>query len=177
MTCESRSFRAPPGFYLVHASGSLSFSEWCAGSMWIADRFGTAIICLSFDLCRAWCGQIVCGVRIDSALTASSDPWYLGDVAWELEGPVPCAHGVTAKGSLGMWPVSEEAQVRYREGVRSLRCSRKMRVENHELLGGWLPAHALRLLAGRPDAIRKSLRHHRNLSGLDDSLSRLPRQP
>ena len=27
MTCENRSFRVPPGFYLVHASGSLSFSD------------------------------------------------------------------------------------------------------------------------------------------------------
>ena len=127
-TCENRSFRVPPGFYLVHASSSLSFSEWCAGSMWIAERFGTAIICPSFDECRAWCGQIVCGVTVASALTASSDPWYLGDVAWELENPVPCAHGVAAKGSLGVWPVIEEVEVRYREGVRSLRCGRKVRV-------------------------------------------------
>ena len=117
MTCENRSFRVPPGFYLVHASGSLSFSEWYAGSVWIADRFGTAIICPSFDLCRAWCGQIVCGVRVVSALTASTDPWYLGDVAWELEGPVPCARGVTAKGNLGVWPVSAEVRVRF-EGAR-----------------------------------------------------------
>ena len=50
-TCENRSFRVPPGFYLVHASSSLSFSEWCAGSVWIAERFGTAIIYPSFDLC------------------------------------------------------------------------------------------------------------------------------
>ena len=79
-TCENRSFRVPPGFYLVHASSSLSFSEWCAGSVWIAERFGTAIICPSYDLCRTWCGQIVCGVTVASALTASSGPWYLGDV-------------------------------------------------------------------------------------------------
>ena len=116
-TCENRSFRVSPGFYLVHASGSLSFSEWRAGSVWIAERFGTAIICPAFDLCRTWCGQIVCGVRIVSALTASSDPWYLGDVAWELEGPVPCAHGVTAKGFYGGWPVSEEVRKRF-EGAR-----------------------------------------------------------
>ena len=43
----------------------------------------------------------VCGVRVVSALTASSDPWYLGDMAWELENPVPCARGVWVKGSLG----------------------------------------------------------------------------
>ena len=106
-TCENRSFRVSPGFYLVHASGSLSFSEWYAGSVWIAERFGTAVICPSFDLCRTWCGQIVCGVRIVSALTASADPWYLGDVAWELENPVPCARGVRAKGALGVWPVRD----------------------------------------------------------------------
>jgi len=107
MTCENRSYRVPPGFYLVHASGNLSFSEWYAGSVWIADRFGTAIICPSFDLCRAWCGQILCGITVVSALTASSDPWYLGDVAWELENPVPCAQSVAVKGSLGVWAVSD----------------------------------------------------------------------
>ena len=112
-TCENRSFRVPPGFYLVHASSSLSFSEWCAGSDWIAERFGTAIICPSFDLCRAWCGQIVCGVRIVSALTASTDPWYLGDVAWELENQVPCAHGVKARGYPGVWPVSAELRKKF----------------------------------------------------------------
>ncbi|HPS08767.1 MAG TPA: hypothetical protein PLG22_14655 [Kiritimatiellia bacterium] len=112
-TCENRSFRVPPGFYLVHASNSLSFSEWSAGSVWITERFGTAIICPSFDLCRSWCGQIVCGVRIVSALTASTDPWYLGDVAWELENPVPCAQGVVAKGALGVWPVSEGVKKRF----------------------------------------------------------------
>ena len=123
MTCENRSFRVPPGFYLVHASGSLSFSEWYAGSTWIADRFGTAIICPSFNLCRSWCGQTVCGVRIVSALTASSDPWYLGDVAWELEGPVPCEMGVRVKGALGVWRVSDELRKRF-EGTRV-----KMRTE------------------------------------------------
>jgi len=40
-------------------------------------------------------------------LTASASPWYLGDVAWELENPLPCAQGVKAKGSLGVWPVSD----------------------------------------------------------------------
>lgn len=109
-TCESRSFRVPPGFYLVHASASLSFSEWRAGRDWIAERFGTAIICPSFDLCRTWCGQIVCGVRIVSALTASTDPWYLGDVAWELENPVPCTRGVAAKGALGVWAVRDKVR-------------------------------------------------------------------
>jgi len=108
MTCENRSFRVPPGFYLVHASGSLSFSEWRAGFDWVADRFGTAIICPSFDLCRAWCGQILCGVRIVSALTASSDPWFLGDVAWELENPVPFSRGMRIKGQLGVWKVRDE---------------------------------------------------------------------
>ena len=112
-TRETRSFRVSPGIYLVHASGSLSFSEWRAGFDWIAERFGTAIICPSFDLCRTWCGQIVCGVQIVSALTASPDPWYLGDVAWELENPVPCARGVRVKGALGLWPVSEEVRRKF----------------------------------------------------------------
>ena len=112
-TCENRSFRVPPGFYIVHASNSLSFSEWRAGCDWVAERFGTAIIYPSFDLCREWCGQVVCGVRIVSALTASADPWYLGDVAWELESPVPCAQGVAAKGALGVWKVSDEVKKRF----------------------------------------------------------------
>jgi hypothetical protein len=112
-TCENRSFRVPAGFYLVHASGSLSFSEWYAGSMWIAERFGTAIICPSFDLCRSWCGQILCGVTVVSALTASTDPWFTGDVAWALERPVPCARGVAAKGNLGVWAVSKEVRKRF----------------------------------------------------------------
>ena len=112
-TCENRCFRVPPGFYLVHTSNSLSFSEWRAGFDWVSDRFGTAIIFPSFDLCRAWCGQIVCGVRIVSALTVSTDPWYLGDVAWELENPVPCARGVVAKGALGVWAVSGDVRNRF----------------------------------------------------------------
>ncbi len=127
MTCENRSFRVPPGFYLVHASGSLSSSEWRAGCVWVADRFGTAIVFPSFDLCRAWCGQIVCGITVVSALTKSNDPWFLGDVAWEFEGPVPCGRGVYAKGALGVWPVSEEVESCYREGVRSLQRGQKVR--------------------------------------------------
>lgn len=111
-TCENRCFRVPPGFYLVHASNSLSFSEWRAGFDWVADRFGTAIIFPSFDLCRSWCGQIVCGITVVSALTESADPWYLGDVAWELERPVPCAKGVTAKGKLGVWKCAEQIKLR-----------------------------------------------------------------
>ena len=73
-TCENRSFRVPPGFYLVHASNSLSFSEWCAGSLWVADRFGADVKYPGFDECRAWCGQIVCGVRIVSALPPTEQP-------------------------------------------------------------------------------------------------------
>ena len=110
MTCESRSFRVSPGFYLVHASGSLSFSEWRAGFDWVAERFGTAVICPSFDLCRSWCGQIVCGITVVSALTASADPWYLGGVAWELERPEPFRPGVRAKGQLGVWRVTEDVK-------------------------------------------------------------------
>ncbi len=118
-TCENRSFRVSPGFYLVHASGSLSFSEWRAGCDWVSDRFGTAIVFPSFDLCRAWCGQIVCGITVVSALTKSKDPWYLGDVAWELERPVPCARGLRARGAPGVWPVSEEVSKRF-EGAREM---------------------------------------------------------
>jgi len=104
-TCENRSFRVPPGFYLVHASGSLSFSEWRAGFGWVSERFGTAVICPSFDLCRSWCGQIVCGITVVSSLASSSDPWYLGGVAWELENPVPFERGAKVKGQLGVWRV------------------------------------------------------------------------
>ena len=111
-TCENRCFRVPPGFYLVHASNSLSFSEWRAGFDWVAGRFGTAIIFPSFDLCRAWCGQIVCGITVVSALTESSDPWYLGDVAWELERPVPCDKGVRVKGQLGVWNCASQGGLR-----------------------------------------------------------------
>ncbi len=120
-TCENRSFRVPPGFYLVHASNSLSFSEWCAGSLWVADRFGADVKYPGFDECRAWCGQILCGVSVVSALTASTSPWYLGDVAWDLERPVPCARGVAAKGALGVWAVSGEVRKRYFYGVQALR--------------------------------------------------------
>ena len=122
MTCESRSFRVPPGFYLVHASGSLSFSEWRAGYGWVADRFGTAIIFPSFDLCRSWCGQIVCGITVVSALTKSKDPWFSGaDVAWELENPVPCERGARVKGQLGVWKVGEEVRKGDLEWARVLR--------------------------------------------------------
>jgi hypothetical protein len=122
-TCENRSFRVPPGFYLVHASNSLSFSEWRAGFDWVAERFGTAVIPPSFDLCRAWCGQIVCGITVVSALTASTDPWYLGDVAWELENPVPCAQGVAAKGFFGVWPVSDEVRKRTETAIAGMRAA------------------------------------------------------
>lgn len=76
----------------------------------MADRFGTVIVFPSFDLCRSWCGQIVCGITVVSALTKSSDPWYLGDVAWELDKPVPCEQGVRVKGQLGVWRVGGEAR-------------------------------------------------------------------
>ncbi|MDD4440350.1 MAG: hypothetical protein PHX41_00505 [Kiritimatiellae bacterium] len=117
-TCENRSFRVSPGFYLVHASGSLSFSEWRAGFDWVSERFGTAVICPSFDLCRSWCGQIVCGITVVSALKESSDPWYLGDVAWELERPVPFEQGVRVKGQLGVWKIGAELRKRFRDGLR-----------------------------------------------------------
>jgi hypothetical protein len=42
-------------------------------------------------------------------------------VAWELENPVPCGQGVTAKGNLGAWTVSAELKKRYRDGVQSAR--------------------------------------------------------
>ena len=117
-TCENRSFRVPPGFYLVHASNSLSFSEWRAGFDWVSYRFGTAIIFPSFDLCRAWRGQILCGITVVSALKESSDPWYLGDVAWELERPVPFEQGVRVKGQLGVWKIGAELRKRFRDGLR-----------------------------------------------------------
>jgi len=79
----------------------------------VADRLGTAIIFPLFALCRAWCGQIVCGVTVVSALTRSPDPWYLVGVAWELERPVPCGQGVRVKGNLGMWLVSAELRTKF----------------------------------------------------------------
>ena len=127
-TVENRNCRVPTGFYLVHASSSLSFSEWRSGFDWVAERFGTAVICPSFDLCRSWCGQIVCGIKVVSALTKSADPWYLGDVAWELENPVPCAPGVTAKGSLGVWAVDKELHRRFMNSMRDAQAARKVRV-------------------------------------------------
>lgn len=77
-TCENRSFRVPSVFYLVHASSSLSFSEWCEGSKWVRERFGDRVVFPGFDECRSWCGQMLCGVRVVSALTQSTDPWFLG---------------------------------------------------------------------------------------------------
>ncbi len=112
-TVENRSFRVPPGLYLVHASNNLSFSDWCAGSLWVADRFGAAVRFPGYDECRAWCGQVVCGIHVVSALTASADPWYMGDVAWELERPVLCARGVAAKGFLGVWAVDGEVRKKF----------------------------------------------------------------
>jgi len=79
----------------------------------VGDRLGTgtAIIFTSFDSCRSWCGQILCGITVVSALTKSKDPWFSGaDVAWELENPVPCERGVRAKGALGLWKVGEEVR-------------------------------------------------------------------
>jgi len=129
-TCENRSFRVPSDFYLVHASSSLSFSEWCEGSKWVQARFGDRVSFPGFDECRSWCGQMLCGVRVLSALTQSADPWFLGGdlVAWELGAVVQCAPGVRAKGFLGVWPVSEDLHHRYLDGVRTLQTGRKVRV-------------------------------------------------
>ena len=77
-------------------------------------RFGGGVKYPGFDECRAWCGQILCGVSVVSALTASASPWFSGaDVAWELERPVPCARGVAAKGALGVWTVNEEVRGKF----------------------------------------------------------------
>ncbi len=46
-------------------------------------------------------------------MTECKDPWYLGDVAWELERPLPCARGVAAKGALGVWVVSGEVRGKF----------------------------------------------------------------
>ena len=46
-------------------------------------------------------------------LTVSANPWYLSDVVWELERPVPCARGVAAKGALGVWAVSGEVRGKF----------------------------------------------------------------
>lgn len=65
---------------------------------------------------------MLCGVRVVSALTQSTDPWFMGGdlVAWELGVVVPCAPGVRAKGFLGVWPVSDDVHHRYLEGVRTI---------------------------------------------------------
>lgn len=123
-TCENRCFRVPSGFYLVHASSSLSFSEWCAGTLWVSERFGDRIAFPSFIECREWCGQILCGVRVVEASTETADPWHMaGQLAWALEGPVPCGRGVSAVGKLGVWPVSPDVNHRYLQGVRAM-CGR-----------------------------------------------------
>ncbi len=102
-----------PGYYQVHASSSLSSSEWSAGGLWKADRFGAAVRFPRYDECRAWCGQVVCGIHMVSALTALAGPWHMGDVAWKLERPVLCARGVAAKGFLGVWPVDKEVRKKF----------------------------------------------------------------
>lgn len=72
---------------------------------------------------------MVCGVSVVSALTESRDPWHMaGNVAWELETPVPCVRGVFARGSLGVWSVSEAVLLAYRDGVRARHASMKARV-------------------------------------------------
>lgn len=126
-TCENRSFRAPPGFYLVHASASLGFYEWGLASRWVAEHFGFGKVDFpSYDECLSWRGQVMCGVWVVSACTVSSDPWHIdGKVAWELESPVKCARGVHTRGFLGCWPVGDELCAAYREAVRALQCARK----------------------------------------------------
>lgn len=128
-TCENRTFRAPPGFYLVHASSSLSFSEWCYGVQWVHERFGSSCPFPAFDVCRLWCGQVLCGVKVVAACTESNDRWYLaGKVAWELDSPVLCERGVFARGNLGAWPVSDALLQAYHDGVRARHASLKVRV-------------------------------------------------
>jgi len=55
----------------------------------------------------------MCGITVVSALTSSSDPWFQGDVAWELEKPVPCERGLRVKGRLGVWRVSDDVRKRF----------------------------------------------------------------
>ena len=77
------------------------------------ERFGAAIICPSFELGRTWCGQIVCGVWIVSALTASSAPWFFGRRGLGgLKPSAVCVQDGTAKGNLGVWKVSVELRKR-----------------------------------------------------------------
>lgn len=83
----------------------------------------------TFDECLAWRGQVLCGIKVVSALTESSDRWHIdGDVAWELTSPVVCGRGVYARGNLGAWPVSDDLHHRYLDGVRALQGAQKVRV-------------------------------------------------
>ena len=54
-----------------------------------------------------------CGITVVSALTESTDPWYLGDAVWELEKPVPYERDVRVNSSLGIWPVSEVVRKKF----------------------------------------------------------------
>lgn len=108
-TVENRSFRVPPGFYLVHCASRFTLTQWEVARGWVADRIGAEVAFPSYAECLMWRGCVCCGVRVVSALTASADPWFMpGRVAWELERPVPYPRGIRARGGLGVWPADPD---------------------------------------------------------------------
>ncbi len=126
-TVENRSFHVPPGFYLVHASSSLSYSEWSEGRDWVRGRFGSSVAFPGYEESQVWCGQVLCGVRVLGAVSFCGDPWFVGGdkLAWELGAVVPCFPGVAAKGALGLWPVSDELHRLYLGAVSAFQCTEK----------------------------------------------------
>lgn len=104
---ENRTFRAPPGRYLVHASRSYSWAEHRECHALVAERFGVVSWMPTWEECAGIAGKIVGGVEVSAAVTRSLSPWWDGErVAWELREPrriVP----VEAVGRLGLWKVDD----------------------------------------------------------------------
>ncbi len=108
-TVENRSFRVPPGFYLVHCASRVTLGQWAIARDWVGDRFGPEVRFPPYGECLAWRGCVCCGVRVVSALTRSESRWAMPDrVAWELEGVIPYPVGVRTRGGLGVWPVDSD---------------------------------------------------------------------
>jgi hypothetical protein len=121
-TVENRNFRVPPGYYLVHCSNRVTFSDWSVARDWVTDRIGTGVPFPSFMECLTWRGCVCCGVHVVSALRESADPWFMpGRVAWMLERPDLCSRGIRARGGLGVWRVDSDVirAMRRREPARA----------------------------------------------------------
>lgn len=111
---ENRTFRAPPGRYLVHASRGYSYAEHRACLDWIGERMRPDFA-PTWEACAAAAGKILGGVEVAECVTVCLSPWWDGErVAWVLREPRQI-EPVEVTGALGLWKVGDATRERVRE--------------------------------------------------------------